>query len=324
MDKHAVALVLSEIATLLEIHGENKFKVRAYSAAARAIEAAEEDVVTLARAGRLEELAGVGSATRSVVEELVKTGGSRMHERLREKTPAGFYELLRVPHLGPGRIHTLHEKLGIETVAELEAAAREGRVAALKGFGPKTQSAILEGIAFVRGASARRLLPRADEAAYRVLGFLESRSEVRDVKLAGALRRRMETVEAVDVIAAVPGRCDDLLSAFLALPGVARGERVSGDVATAWLSDGFQLRVRCTSLAAFAAAWAWETGGEAHVAGLVARARKRGLELRADGLFDKGKRVRVGSEEALYEKLGLAWVPPELREGLGEVEQAAK
>lgn len=324
MDRHAVALVLDEIATLLELHGENKFKVRAYAAAARAVEELEEDIVQLTRTGGLAAVPGIGPATRAVVEELVASGTSRMHERLLEKTPSGFFEMLRVPRLGPGRIHALHQALGVETLAELEEAARSGRIAAVKGFGPKTQANILEGIGFVRGASAQRLQTAAYEAAARVLGWLDARADVASTKLAGALRRRLETVDGADVLAVVDDDADSVLQAFLDLPGVARGERTSDDAARAVLSDGFELRVRCVPPAAFAAAWVVGTGSDAHVRALEERAAAAGLELRADGLF-KGKRRRATKdEEALYRALGLAWIPPELREGGREVEAAAE
>lgn len=325
MDRHSVALVLDEIATLLELHGENKFKVRAYAAAAKAIEEVDEDLPGLVKSGGIAAVPGIGPATRSVVEELVRTGASRMHERLLGKTPSGFFELLRVPRLGPGRIHALHQALGIETVADLEEAARCGRIAGVRGFGPKTQANILEGIAFVRGASAHRLQTAAYEAASRILGWLEARPEVRRAKLSGALRRRLETVEGVDALAEVDDdHFSSVLEAFLQLPGAARGARVSDDAAEATLSDGFRLGVRCASPANFAVAWLRGTGSEEHVRELEVRAKAAGLELRERGLYRGNRRRTTKDEETLYRVLGLDLVPPELREGRGEVEAAAE
>lgn len=322
VDRHAVALVLSEIATLLELNGENRFKVRAYAQAARAVEALEQDLAGLVAAGELSGVPGIGPATRSVVEELVRAGRSSYHERLLERTPSGLFELLRVPGLGPGRIHRLHQELGVETVADLARAAAEGRVAALRGFGERSQSKILEGIAFLRGTATRRLLPHAYEAAARIIGALEGRDEVRALKLAGPLRRRLETVDGVDLIAAAKADRAPLLEAFLSLPGLTGAER-SDDGARARLGDGFEVRLRCVPAAALPAAWIHATGSAAHVGELEERARELGLELRAEGLYRGGRRVRTPDEEAVYRRLGLEWVPPELREGMGEVEEAA-
>src|SRR5437870_9259699 len=156
MDKHAVALLLDEIGTLLDLQGENQFRARAFYAAARAAEGVEGDIAELARTGELEQVTGFGPATTSVVREVVESGVSRMHERLREKTPDGFFEMLGVPGLGPRRIHTLHERLAVRSLDELEQAARAGKLATLPGFGTKTQDKILSGIGFVRTSAGRR------------------------------------------------------------------------------------------------------------------------------------------------------------------------
>jgi DNA polymerase (family 10) len=156
VDKHAIALVLDEIGTLLDLHGENSFKAKAFQAAARAIEKAEEDVSELVRRGEVETIPGIGPATARVIRELVNSGSSKYYVDLRARTPNGFYELLAVPKLGAKRIRILHEKLGINSVADLERAARAGEIAALPGFGGRTQEILLEGINYVRGTLGRR------------------------------------------------------------------------------------------------------------------------------------------------------------------------
>ena len=145
MDKHAVAIVLDEISTLLEIHGENKFKARAFAGAARAVEKVEGELAALVRSGELETIPGVGPATAGVIRELVNTGTSRYYLELRERTPDGLLELLAVPKLGATRIRTLFEELGVDSLAALEQAARDHRIAPVKGFGEKTEARILEG-----------------------------------------------------------------------------------------------------------------------------------------------------------------------------------
>lgn len=315
MDRHAIALVLDEIGTLLDLHGENSFKARAFQAAARAIERTEEDVDALVRNGELESVAGIGPATARVIRELVETGTAKFYLDLRARTPNGFYELLAVPKLGAKRIRILHEKLGIESVADLERAARAGDIAKLPGFGGRTQDILLEGINYVRGTLGRRRLAEALDVGPRLLGFVSSIPGVVDAEIVGELRRRMETVDGIDIVAAVTDEHkDQALLLFVELPGVMSAVREGTDRAVAILSDGFRLRLRCVSREDFARAVVEETGSEAHVAALHAFANERGTPVAA---------VRVEDEHALYEELGLQFVPPELRETGEEIEVAA-
>lgn len=315
MDKHAVALVLDEIGTLLDLHGENSFKARAFQAAARAIERADEDVVALVQRGELERIAGIGPATARVIQELVDTGTARFYLDLRARTPNGFYELLAVPRLGAKRIRILHEKLGIQSVADLEAAARAGKIAQLPGFGGRTQELLLEGINYVRGTLGRRRLAEALDVGPRLLGFITAIPGVRDAELVGELRRRLETVDGIDIVAAVPpDEQHGVINLFLELPGVMQTGRSGDDGAFAVLSDGFKLRLRCVAESEFAAAVIEGTGSDAHVAALREFAAEQRQELSS---------IRVSGEQEVYDELGLQFVPPELREHGDEVEIAA-
>lgn len=315
MDKHAIALVLDEIGTLLDLHGENSFKARAFQAAARAVERSEVDVNELARAGELEQIAGIGPATARVIRELIDTGTAKFYLDLRARTPNGFYELLAVPRLGAKRIRMLHEKLGIESVADLERAAREGRIAQLPGFGGRTQEILLEGINYVRGTLGRRRLAEALDVGPRLLGFVVSLPGVIEAELAGELRRRLETVGGIDIVACVePDQRTAVLDAFTALPGVMETGRTGSDGAFARLSDGFLLRLRCAAPAEYAVALVQETGTEAHVDALQACALVHGKTLAKMG---------ARSEAELYRKLGLQDVPAELRETGDEVQIAS-
>lgn len=323
MDKHVAALVLDEIASLLDLQDVESFRVRAYRTAARAVGGLEEDLGTALRSGRLEALPGVGPATVAVVRDLVETGRSRLYDRLRSETPAGLVQLRGVSGLGPKRIRTLHERLGIETPEQLRAAAEAGRVAALPGFGPATQRRILDGLGFVDRSAGRRRQPESYATADRLLGWLESLEPVREVGLTGELRRRCETVDGIDLLA-VADRPARVLDAFLGLAALGAAERVGEDRARARLADGAVVRLRCVPPAAAAAARVVETGSAAHVAALRARAAERGMRLDGDGLRSRAnRRLRVDDEPALYRRLELEWVPPELREGRGEVEAAA-
>ncbi|HUG41806.1 MAG TPA: helix-hairpin-helix domain-containing protein [Longimicrobiales bacterium] len=322
MDRHVAALVLEEIGSLLELQDTESFRVRAYHAAARALGHAGDDLAADLRSGALAAIPGLGPGTIGIVRELLETGRSRLYDRLRAETPAGLVQLRGVSGLGSKRIRTLHEKLGIETLEELRAAAQAGRIAALPGFGPATQRRILDGLAFVDRSAGRRLQPAAYGTADRLIGHLES-LDVRAVHLTGELRRRCETVDGIDLLA-VADRPAGVVEAFLALPALGRPERSSADAARGRLADGAAVRLRCVPPAVAAAARVVETGSAAHVAALAARAAARGLRLDGEGLWRAEHRVGLEDEEALYATLELEWVPPELREGRGEVEAAAK
>jgi DNA polymerase (family X) len=307
LDKHAIALVLEEIGTLLDLHGENSFKARAFQSAARAIESVDEDVVALSRRGELETVPGIGSATARVIKELIDTGTAKYYHDLRARTPNGFYELLAVPKLGPKKIRLLHEQLGVNSVADLERAAREGRISKLKGFGGRTEALLLEGIAYVRGTLGRRRLAEALDVGPRLLGFVRGVRGVIEAELAGELRRKLETVDGISIVAAAKEKdFDAVLSAFIALPGLTNAERVNHTVASARLSDGFTLKLECCTQDEFGTKLIQETGSAEHV----------------KTLGDAFANLRVRSEVAAYRELGLPFIEPELRESGAEVEAA--
>lgn len=325
MDKNAIAMVLEEIGTLLELQGADPFRVRAFQNAARALDALEGDVVQLARSGELEKLRGLGPTSARIVRELIESGVSSYHQELRRRTPEGLIQLLGVPGLGARRIHALHERLGITSLRELERAAAAGRIAELPGFGIRTQEKIREGVAYVRSAAGHRRQPEAYETADRVLGFVAALPGVEQAKLAGALRRRLEIVDGIDlVVAAIAAEYVDAVTmTFLELPGVASSERSSQGEARARLADGLELRLHCCAAAEFPSAWLHHTGSQAHLDALARRARERGLRLDARGLWRGKARLDLHDEAALYRALDLAFVVPELREGLDELAAAA-
>ncbi|HEV2148410.1 MAG TPA: DNA polymerase/3'-5' exonuclease PolX [Longimicrobiaceae bacterium] len=324
MNAREVAAVLEEIAMLGELAGENAFRTRAFSAAARTLEGTTADLAELARAGELTTLPGVGPAIADTIAELLETGRSTQHERLRASVPVGVHDLLHIPGLGRRRVRTLYAELGVESLDQLEDAARAGTIAALPGFGRKTQDRVLQGLAFVRASAGRRRYPRGMELAVRFLEWLRAHPAVAAAEIAGELRRRMETVATVDLVAA-SAEPERVVAAFLALED-AGGSAAPGAEgrSTLRLRDGVEVRLRCVAPERFVAAVARETGSAAHLADLQARAEARGLRLDADGLWRGGEAVPLPDEAALYAALGLAYVPPELREGMGEVAAAAE
>ncbi|MEX2571476.1 MAG: DNA polymerase/3'-5' exonuclease PolX [Gemmatimonadota bacterium] len=326
-----VAKVLAEIGLLLELHGESSFRARAFTNAARALEGLEADLQALAKQDRLTSLKGVGAGIAGVIKEFVLTGRSDLLEELTTKTPLGLYDLLRIPGLGPKRIHTLHQELGVDGLDALEEAAAAGKVAALSGFGAKTAAKIVEGIAFARASRRLRRYPQALEIAVTLLEGVRSVPEVTSAEIVGAVRRRMEIVDRIEMLAAAehPVRAAEALRAVYGSAGEAAGaaaaagaESLAQGEVILRLSDGVTARVRCVAREAFVAATVWETGNAKHVGALADLAADRGLEFGKDGLRADGKLVPLERESELYDRLGLAYVPPELREGLGEVERA--
>lgn len=323
MNAPDVAGVLAEIATLAELRGENPFRTRAFAAAARQLEGSDADLEALAAAGELTALPGVGPGIAEVIRELVETGASRMHEELRATVPPGLFDLLRIPGLGAKRIHKLHEALGVDSLDALQAAAADGRLAALSGFGAKTAAKLLDGVAFVRATQGRRRYPAALELAARVADWLRTQPGVRAAEIVGALRRRMEVVDAAELLVCADD-ADDALRRFAALNGVAAVLHApDGERAAVRMGDGLEVRLRCAGPDAWVAAVVHGTGSDEHLRQLAARAAERGLALDERGLRGGDGPVRLEREAELYAALGLQYVPPELREGMGEVEAAA-
>jgi DNA polymerase (family 10) len=312
------AAVLAEIAMLLEVVGGDPFRARAYASAARRLEGSGADLERLARAGALTSIPGIGEGIAGIIEEMVRTGRSGLHQRLTAETPVGLYDLMRIKGLGTKRLRTLYAELGIDSLDALEEAAATGRIASLDGFGAKTQAKILEGAAYVRESYGKRRIDRALEVAERLVEHVRTLPGVSAAELAGELRRRMEIVSSIELVAATD-RPGEVLAAFRTLGEHTAGAGEREGRAEVRFSDGFAARLACVAPSSFGAALAVWTGSEAHVQALAARAAEQGLALSADGL----ETVQTPTEQALYEALGLAWVPPELREGWGEVEAAA-
>jgi DNA polymerase (family 10) len=339
MDRFEIAGALREIGALLELEGENPFKVRAYDTGARALEGLQEDLGTLVAEQRLTEVPGIGEALAAKISSLHRTGRSETLDKLRARHPPGILELLRVPDLGPKKIAALHAALGVGSLDELEAACRDGRVAGVKGFGEKTQARILEGIDRVRAMTSERRVLLADAVTMgeALLAHLRASPAALRVELAGSARRGKETVGDLDLVAAShePSAMAEALAGFRFVEEVL----AAGDTkVTARLAGGVQVDLRVAPPASFATLLHHMTGSKAHHVRLRGIARDQGYTLSEWGLQrlapgaptgapseappDPALQVPVESEEALYAALGLAYVPPELREDAGEVEAA--
>ena len=324
MDSRSAAHVLSEIAAFLAFRAENRFKARAYRNAAKAVLALNADDLTpLYRSGELASVRGLGRATLAVLSDLIENGESRYLEQLRQHVPEGVIELLRVPGLTPVRIQQIHEALGVASVDELEAAARDGRLATVRGFGEKTSQNLLASIEFMRRTSALSLYPRAAIEAARLLEAVHRNPDVITAAIGGSVRRHNEVVRNVDIVAGVRGDADAVATAFANTPGVVDA-KVTGGWASIRYVDGTWLDLRCVPEDAFAVALWRATGSSAHVAQMTASLAARGFFVDDDEVRDtRGERVPIADEASLYALLELACVPAELREGGDELAAAA-
>ncbi|MEO6208661.1 MAG: DNA polymerase/3'-5' exonuclease PolX [Gemmatimonadaceae bacterium] len=329
MDPRSVAHALAQIADFLELKGENRFKSAAYRNASRAVIGVQtDDLAPMLASGELAELKGIGPATLSTIRELVESGESRYLEQLRAETPEGLLEMLRVPGLGTAKIQKIHEGLGVSSLAELEAAAADGRLAKLPRFGAGTAAKILKGIAYLRENSAYMLYPRALSESEHMLAAVRAHPDVERAMVAGSLRRRNEVVRDIDIVAVVAssGAAPERVAAELArAPGVREAEERGAGAATIHFVDGSVLDVRCVRPEEQAVALWRTTGSAAHERELREWAALRGTSIVGDELRDSdGARISVGDERALFRALGLAYIAPELREGRGEIAAAAK
>ncbi|MDQ8173333.1 MAG: PHP domain-containing protein [Gemmatimonadota bacterium] len=325
MDCRSAAFALTQIATLLELHDEDRFSVRAMQAAARAVASHGESPLTAALMREVGTADGLAPAAIAVLQELADSNGSSLLERLQEETPEGLLEMLRVPGLGPSRIRAIHDGLDVDTLLELEQAARDGRLAELPRFGSKTADKILKGIADLRATGAYVLWPHGRAEAERIADAIRSHPDVLELAIAGSIRRRMELVRDVDLVCAVRGSPSVVAASFARLRGVQEVLGGGGRSLSLRLDNGVRVDVSCVRPEQFALALWRATGSSAHVKQVTERAAQLGFVLAGDELRDRdGALVSIPDETALYAALGLAYVAPEQREATGEVEAAAR
>jgi DNA polymerase (family 10) len=336
MTKNEIAEILSEIGILMELKGENPFKVRAYTAGARAIEALEnKDFEALVAEQRIQSVKGIGEALSAKIGELYSTGRLEFLDKLKASIEPGLVEMLKIPGLGPKKISAMRRELGVTSIAELEKACREGRVAALAGFGAKTQENILAGIRNREAYSRRHLWWDANEAAQPILEGLRLLAQVERAETAGSLRRGMETVGDLDFIVAA-NDVGPVVEWFTGRDSVSEVTAKGDTKASVRLTGGLQADLRIVPASQFAFALHHFTGSKDHNVQMRQRALDRSMSLSEWGLVpaagegtarDKAARnesIVADDETSLFAALGLAFIPPELREGLGEIEAAER
>jgi DNA polymerase (family 10) len=323
MDPQVAAHRLNEIALLLEVRGENPFKSRAFAHAARTIgELEEDDIAPLVRSRAIAKLPGIGSTTLAVLADLVQTGESSYLQSLRESTPSGLIEMMRIPGLGPTRIHRIHEGLGVGTVDELEAAGRDGRLARLSGFGPKTADKILRGITAFRQTSGQLMHLDAYPEAHPLRRSIAMLPGVERVEIAGSLRRTAEVARDIDLVAECSANPKDVVNAVGEVPGVEEVLESNGNSASFRMIGGARAELHCVTGDRFPVALWRATGSAEHCEAVIARLRDRGFSIEANRLVDTKGKQHAADEEALYRAAALEWIPVELRENRGEIEAA--
>ena len=330
MDKDKVAEILVEIGTLLELKGENPFKTRAYSNGARIIEGLTEPLAKVVAEKRLGEIKGIGAALEQKITELVETGKLKYYDELKASIPPGLIEMLEISGLGPKKIQALNKKLGIDSIEKLEAACKAGKVAELDGFGEKTQANILESIALNRTYASKHLLSDAWLAAEPLLENLRQHPDVIRCSTAGSLRRFKEVIGDIDLLASSKNAAS-VIEFFVSQEGIVKVLAKGETKASVILEDGIQCDLRVVSDAEFPFALAYFTGSKEHNIVMRQRAIQRGLRLNEYGLFKSKEETRdpkllvaCKTEEDIFAKLELAFVPPELREDHGEFTAAEK
>lgn len=321
-DKKAVAAVLEQVAAFMELKGENPFRTRALHTAARAITGLPGDLVAALADGTLAATRGIGPATLQLVTELVQTGRSTLLEELREQVPPGLVEMLQISGLGVAKIRQIHEALGIDSLTELEAAARDGRLATLPRFGQKTAENILRGIGFLRQASDFQLAHHATEAATALRDALAALPGVLEAHVAGEVRRRLEVVRDVIAVAVADAPPAEVFRRLAELPGASEISGQDERRVTLRLAGGGIAQVIVTTPVNAGAVLVQATGSTAHLAQLGDAARARGMAFNGAALWRGSEFVPTPSESALYAALGLPFIEPELREGAGEVDAA--
>lgn len=323
METVRIAQILSEMGTLLEVRGENPFRCRAYHNAAQVLQGLPADLSGMIADGSLAKLAGIGETMHTKIVALATTGELAAYEQLRRETPPGLVPLLRVPGLGPKKIKALYDELKIESLADLRAAAEAGKIAAMKGFGAKTEAKILEGISFVESVGDRILQSKARRLVAPIVEAVRAHPAVIRAEICGSLRRRADTIGDLDILFSASDPAP-VLDAFVNLPYVAKVLAHGPTKASVRLADGVQCDLRGVEDTQFPFALHYFTGSKAHNIAMRRRAIQRGLSLNEYSLSGPNGDVPCRTEAELFAALGVAEIAPELREDTGEIEAAER
>lgn len=318
-----IADVFDEIADLLEIEGDNPFRIRAYRNGARTLRELGRDIGSLVEDGEeITSLPGIGENLAAKIHEYLDTGHCQSLDKLRKKLPPDLPQLLRLPGLGPKRVHALFHELDIHTAEQLERAARDGVIQTLPGFGAKTEARILDALQAHADTERRFKLAVAGRYAKPLVAYLKEVAGVKQVELAGSYRRARETVGDLDILVTTGGSGRAVIERFVAYDEVDSVVSSGSTRATVVLHSGLQVDLRVVAEASYGAALYYFTGSRSHNIAVRKLARKRGLKINEYGVFRGERRIAGKSETDVLKSIGLPYIPPELRENRGELEAA--
>jgi len=334
MENAEIARILNDYAAVLEIQEESGFRVRSYQRAARTVEELAQPVAQLLDQGEdLTELPGIGERMAEHIQEIVKTGTLAAFEQQQKETPLSLITLLEVDTLGPKKARQLYEQLGVTSIAELRRAVDSGAVAQVPGFGTKTVDRLRRAIAEVTGRARRLKLADADQLIEPLLAYLRRAPGIKQAEVAGSLRRRQETIGDIDILVA-GNKPRPVVDHFLAYPQAQRAERAGTTRATIILRSGLHVDLRVVPTRSYGAALHYFIGSKAHNVAVRTLGIERGLRVNEYGVFraptaagtrgkkTTGERIGGATEEEVYRAVGMAWMPPELREDRGEIQAA--
>lgn len=319
-----IAALLDELADLLEIEEANPFRVRAYRTAAESVRTCPKRIAELVATDQvLPKMPGVGSDLADKIETIAATGRLPLLDEVAARTPRALSGLMRIGGLGPKRVRTLYRELGVRSVDDLRHAADSGQIRSLPGFGAKTEQTIREGVERLVRHEGRLKLAAAEIIANALVAHLRGARGVRDVVVAGSYRRRKETVGDLDILATAASSAS-LMRRFVSYPDVEEVLSQGDTRSTVRLRSGLTVDLRVVPQASYGAALIYFTGSKAHNIAIRELGIRKGYKLNEYGVFEDGRRLRAATEEAVYRKLDLGFIPPELRENRGEVEAAAR
>lgn len=317
-----IADIFDRLADLLDIEGENRYRVRAYRNAARVVRDHSQSMAHLLEEGKdLSELPGIGEDLAEKIKTIVETGTLPLLEEVEERHPESLSELMKLPDLGPKRIKALHKELGIKTLEDLEKAANEGKIRELDGFGKKTEQKIKKAIAGRRGEEQRVRLADAQEIAAPLLEYLKEVKGVKDIEIAGSYRRRKETVGDLDILVTCK-KGSPVMDRFVDYGEVAEVVSKGETRSTVRLRLGMQVDLRVVPQVCYGAALHYFTGSKAHNIAVRKLGVERDLKINEYGVFKGEERIAGKTEEEVFEQVDLPYIEPELREDRGEIEAA--
>ncbi len=319
MKNHEIAALFERIANVLELKGENTFRINSYRKAARVIGDLTVDVEELAREGKLTDIPGIGEGTAEKIVEYINTGRMSKYEEVMKGVSEDTITLMQIPGLGPKTVAMLNKELGIAGLNDLEKALQEGKLKGLFGIGDKKIENIIKGIELFKTSQQRISIGMAFPVVKRIIEGLKHNSQIKEIQAAGSLRRMKETIGDIDILAS-GADCADIVKSFVNMRGVTQILAAGDTKGSVRVEEGVQVDLRVVREDEFGAALQYFTGSKEHNIHLREIAKKKGLKISEYGIFKGDKKIGGQMEEDIYKTLGMDWVPPELRENRGEIE----